>query len=331
LNSTYTVSDHPRVGLITNPYSRRNRAGLAALEAMIAGHRNIIHRVTHCADDVPGVLQDFAEQGIGVVAVNGGDGTTAQVFSGLFEASPFENRPAIVLLPGGTTNMNAADTGMRGNLKQSVAKLCRWSDGEALAVERVSRPILRVEGAVGQRALYGMFFGAGTIIRGIEYCHNRVHRVGLVDEIGPGVALLRALWGILRGDPRFAAPVTAGIRLEEQRQPRETRLVILLITSLERLFLGMRPWWGPEQRPLHCTWVQQSAKHLLRQIPGLLRGKPRTGTTPQNGYFSHNTAQIELSMDTNFTIDGELYQASRAHGPIRIDAAGELEFLKIGP
>lgn len=292
---------------------------------------NIDHYITQSADEVPLALRRFSEQGVGVVAINGGDGTTAQVFSAILDASPFETQPAVVLLPGGTTNMNAADVGLRGNLKQSVDRLCRWSDGEALPVERLSRPILHISGAVGQGTLYGMFFGAGAIIiGGIEHCTSQIHRMGITDEIGPGVTLLRAVWGVLRGDPQFAAPITAHIRIEGQAEVAQRQLAILLITSLERLFLGIHPWWGREPLPLHSTWVEKSAPGLVRKLAGLLRGKPGAGATAENGYFSHNVRQLELDMDASFTIDGELYQASREHGPICIGQGGNIEFLKIG-
>jgi len=198
LNFTDTAINRPHIGLITNPYSRRNRAALADVEAIVAAHAGVHHRITQSIDDVRSTLREFAGQGVNVVAINGGDGTTAQVFGALLDTSPFAKQPAVVLLPGGTTNMNAADAGMRGNLKQAVEKLCRWSTGETCAVERLSRAILRIDGAIGQEALYGMFFGTGSIIiNGIEHCTSQVHRIGLTDEIGPGVTLLRAVWGIL--------------------------------------------------------------------------------------------------------------------------------------
>ncbi|VAW80563.1 FIG00480695: hypothetical protein [hydrothermal vent metagenome] len=331
MNSTQPPNDRPRIGLITNPHSRRNRAALADVEAMLKAHNNIRHYITRSEDEISLALQTFSEQDVQIVAINGGDGTTTQIFAALLNASPFDVPPTVVLLPGGTTNMNAADTGMRGKLKASIRLLCRWSDGETIRTQELYRPILRVDGAIGHDALYGMFFGAGTIIRGIEYCKTRVHRVGLINEIGPGVALLRALWGILCGDPKFAAPVDAYIRLAERGDAPERQLVILLVSSLERLFLGMRPWWGSEQQPLHCTWVQKPTYKLLRKLPGLLRGKPPASATPENGYFSHNTLQIELDMDATFTIDGELFQASREHGPIRVSHGGAIKFLKIGP
>lgn len=331
MNSTYLANDRPRVGLITNPHSRRNRNGLAGIEAIIAARGDVRHRITQSVDDVRVALQEFAEQGVGVVAINGGDGTTAQVFGALLDASPFSTQPAVVLLPGGTTNMNAADAGMRGSLKKSVESLCRWSEGEDLPVEHLSRPILRVDGALGQDALYGMFFGAGSIIiGGIEHCTSQIHRIGLRDEIGPGVTLLRAVWGILRGDPQFAAPIDVTLRVDEQGEAAQKQLAILLVTSLERLFLGMHPWWGHEQQALHSTWIEKSARGLLRKLMGLLRGKPGAGATPENGYISHNTRQLELDMDATFTIDGELYQASREHGPIRVSHGGDIKFLKIG-
>jgi len=115
LNSSHPAKP-PTIGLITNPHSRRNRAHLASVEAIVANHPHIHHQVTQDGGDIPRALQDFAQQGVDVLAINGGDGTTSRVFTELFSDNPFTGYPSVILLPGGTTNMNVGDVGLRGNL-----------------------------------------------------------------------------------------------------------------------------------------------------------------------------------------------------------------------
>jgi len=153
------MRQYTSIGLISNPHSRRNRSQLATIETIVANHPNILHHVTQNADEIPLALQEFAQQGVNVLAVNGGDGTTARVFSELIEQRPFARSPSVILLPGGTTNMNVGDVGLRGRLVDAVRRMVNWASGGSGKVERLVRPILRSEGSVDGKIACGMFFG----------------------------------------------------------------------------------------------------------------------------------------------------------------------------
>jgi hypothetical protein len=103
----------------------------------------------------------------------------------------------------------------------------------------------------------------------------------------------------------------------------------MIVSSLERLFLGLHPFWGQEAAALHCTWIQKPTRKVLRAFPSLVRGRPNRHVTPENGYFSHNADTIRLWMDGLFTLDGEMHRASTDHGPVIISSAGTLNFLRI--
>ena len=318
------------VGLISNPNSRRNRAGLREVERIVANRPAIHHRITGAPGDIAGILDEFARLGVDTLAVNGGDGTTAHVFTELLSGGAFAQLPDMLLLPGGTTNMNAADVGLRGSLPDSVRRLAAWADGDDSGSERIARPVLRVDGACGERALYGMFFGAGTIVDAIEYCHANIHSLGIRDELAPGLAVVRALWGILRNDTRFAQPTAMEIDLDDRRADNTRPVVQLLVTSLQRLFLGLTPWWDTAARELHCTWMEHPSRRLLRAFPALLRGKPNRHVNADNGYFSHNADRICLTFDGTFTLDGEMHRAERGRGPLTLSNGGTLGFVRIG-
>jgi len=321
---------HPAIGLITNPHSRRNRAHPDMVQSIVANHPHIHHQVTRNGDDILRVLQDFAEQGVDVLAINGGDGTTSQVFSELFNNAPFIRLPSVILLPGGTTNMNAGDVGLRGGLKNTLCRMVDWADTGKGQLQRLRRSILRVEGSLDGKTTYGMAFGAGTVIRGIEYCHSNVHRMGIKNELGPGLVTLRTIWGMARKEPYFSDPTPTRIELDGVPDPRVRDMVLITINSLHRLFLGIRPHWGSEDAPLHCTWVQKPARKVIRAFFAVLRGKPNRHVTPENGYFSHNAQKIQLWLDGSFALDGEIYQASAQQGPVTVSNGGDIEFIRIG-
>jgi diacylglycerol kinase (ATP) len=318
-----------KTGLITNPHSRRNRHQLSALNAIVADHPGILHRIAEGPNQIIDVLREFAAAQVSVLAINGGDGTSARVFTELLEKRPFDSLPAVILLPGGTTNANANDVGLRGDLRRAASTLAAWASGEDRREQRVKRAILRVQNATGGEPLCGMFFGAGSVVRGIEYCHSAFHGRGIGHTIGPGVAILRVLWGVHRNEPRFATPTDMRLELGATRDTATREVLLMIITSLDRLILGMRPYWGREKGSLHCTWIEQPARSLMRLFPSVLRGAPAARATPEHGYFSHNSGRIRLWFDGGFTLDGEMHQASLDTSPLTISNGAELEFLRI--
>jgi diacylglycerol kinase (ATP) len=319
---------HP-VGLISNPHSGRNRKHLRAIERIVANHPRVHHCPTTGSADVPAALSALADRGVEVIAINGGDGTVARVLTHLLEDAPFERLPLIALLPGGTTNMNAGDVGLRGGLVKAVRRLCRWADDDRIEGRLLRRAILRVYPGTGQSATYGMFFGTGAIIHGIEYCRASIHTKGVASEIGPGLAMARTLWGIARGDRRFARPVAVSVALDDAPPAPAEDILILLVCSLERLFLGIRPYWGKENAPLHVSLIRAGADRLLRNLPALLRGRTGPHADGAGGYQSRNVARISLTLDGPWTLDGELYQASRAAGPVTISDGGPVTFIRL--
>jgi hypothetical protein len=317
------------IGLLTNPNSHRNRGQAGQIQAIVANHPAIDHQITASAAAIGPALQAFADRGIGVLAINGGDGTAARVFAELFEQAPFQRLPAVILLPGGTTNMNAGDVGMQGKLVKALKRLADWSDHPERGAETLSRAVLRADGAVDGKPAYGMFFGAGTIISGIDYCKAHIHTLGIRDELAPGVVMLRTIWGIARKEPYFSEPTATRIELDGRTDTHVRPVIQLIVSSLERLFLGLHPFWGQEAAPLHCTWIEKPTRKVLRAFPSVVRGRPNRHATPENGYFSHNAQQIRLWMDGLFTLDGEMHAASRECGPVTITTGGTLNFLRI--
>jgi len=319
----------PSIGLISNANSRRNQSKLARVESIVANHPRIHHRATRQEEEISGVLEEFSRLGVEFLAINGGDGTTARVFASLLENRIFTQQPRVILLPGGTTNMNVGDVGLKGSLVNGVQRMAAWAlQGEGNTALQ-TRPIIRVAGASDGKVAYGMFFGAGTIISGIEYCKEKIHTRGIRDELAPGLVALRTIWGMARKEPYFSNPTSMDIVLDDRDILADRPVIQLLITSLERLFLGLRPYWGKEQGVLHGTWVEKPTKKLLRAFPSLLRGKENPHVIPANGYFSHNADRIELHMDGLFTLDGEMHPASREYGPLHISNGGTIEFMRI--
>ncbi|RLA53955.1 MAG: hypothetical protein DRR42_03215 [Gammaproteobacteria bacterium] len=315
------------VGLICNPNSGRNKKHLRRIEEIVKQCTNIHYVPTASEHDIPVALKCFTELGIDVLAINGGDGTVAHVLTHLLGNQQFEKLPALVLLPGGTTNMNVGDVGVPGRIIQVVDKLTQWSRGDIPTGATETRPILQVTPGNGSLPLYGMLFGSGAIIQAIEYWHSRVKRSGFRDEFSSGLAMVRTLWGLVRRDPRFSKPVHMVI-VFENGDNLELDAMLIAVSSMRRVFLNFSPFWGKESGALHMTVIRDGAKHFLRAVPSVFRGRPNRLVTPESGYHSHNLDSISLLMSGSFTMDGEIYHVTDDNGPVIIRRYCDLSFIR---
>lgn len=314
-------------GMITNPRSGGNRKGRDRIRAFLAKNPQIHHDEAVTPAEVRAVLVAFAARGVDLLIVNGGDGTVQAVLTALYGQAAFARPPILALLRAGTTSMLARDVGIQGNSLAGLAKITTWA-AETTGPTRGGiheRPILQIRQRADLTPLCGMFFGLGAIPRGIDLCHRRMNPQGLRGELMPGLILARLVWAVLTGNEKLLPPTEVEIRCDEVAAQR-VRCLFTLVSTLERLFLGLRPYWGEEDAALHLTAMLPQPRHLLRNLPSILHGQRTAGLSPQNGYFSHNAQRIILDFTGRFTLDGELFEAE---APLIIETVGPARFLRI--
>jgi len=319
----------PRVGVLINPLSGGNRSGLGAIRLAVSEYPQVSRCDVRTPQEVGEALRDFACKEINLVVVNGGDGTVQAVLTALFDRKPFDTLPLLTVLQSGTTSMTARDVGFRGSQAKALGRLLHWSQfggGEPVILQR---PVLKVQ-APGHPTRYGMFFGAAGIYQGIQYFHRNVNSMGLRGEVGPGVTIARYLWAIARGDRHFLTEVPMAVGLD-QHPLRQFDGLAVLVSTLERLFLGVHPFWGTESGPLHYTAVRARPQRLLAALPAILRGRGGRHGTAGNGFFSHNAHEIRLHFDSGFTLDGQLYTPANRRVPVVIQHGGTASFLHLSP
>lgn len=312
------------VGLISNPASGHNRGQFAALQQRISDQPRIHHIVTQSAGDIMPALTQFHERGIGVLGINGGDGTASAVLGSMLESGLFPQPPRIVLLPGGTANMNAGDIGARGSLAKAVERFCLWAGAEAPAGHKTARrALLEVRRAGEDQVHHGMFLGGGAVMQGTEYAHQEVHSRGLRDDFSLALTTLRTVWGVLRDDPRFNRHVTLDLALNDADPVRYDTL-ILAISTLERLAFGMRPFWASGPGAIRLTLMEQGCSKFGRTFFSIVRGRPNKNAVPASGYRSHNADRLTLNLQGKLNLDGEVLEVD---GSVEVSASPPLEFL----
>ncbi|MBB5348694.1 hypothetical protein JWG42_07695 [Desulfoprunum benzoelyticum] len=321
------IEETVRIGILYNPLSGRNRRAPDALPRFISGQAQILMTEVRTPREVHDALTEFARQNVGMVVISGGDGTVQATLTELFTRSPFATCPQLVVLAAGTTNMIAGDVGLRGDQHRALLRLFDWARTGRGRIVRVERPLLRLQ-VPGHEVKFGMFFGAAIISQGIDYYQQNLHNQGLHGVVGIGLTLCRYLWAAVRHSNRrmTTTPMTVGI---DGQPPRRENFLLFLVTTLDRLFFGMRPFWGGGQGPLRYTAVRTQSPYLLQVLPMLARGRKCLRGTPENGYFSGNVNEIRLFTDSSVALDGELYTPDTMQEPTVLQCGGRATFLRI--
>lgn len=285
------------------------------------------HHEVKTPAEIAAALVELGQTKVGVVVVNGGDGTAQAVLSALFKRQLFETLPLLAVLPSGTTNVIARNVGLRGNRIRALQTLLDWASSSKQDVPCIQHPVLRVQISRDRDPLFGMCFSAAASVKATQYYHDKLHGLQLPGELGPGLALARFLIGLVRGDSDVLRPVPITVALNG-RPAEQCDCLALLISTLEQSMLGLRPYWGSESGPLHYTAIAARPKHALRVLPFLLLGRKTAYATPQHGYFSHNVDEVRLHMESGFVLDGELFEPSRQAEPVVVSHAGFAPFVR---
>ncbi|MBN2231259.1 MAG: hypothetical protein JW781_00355 [Deltaproteobacteria bacterium] len=313
--------------MLTNPRSGGNRrndgrvAGLLA--ARLPAARHVLART---AGEIEHALDEFRRAGIDLLVINGGDGTVQAALTHIYAvAAPGSWRPDLALLRAGTASMLARDAGLAGSPPAAAAQLAAalTEGGKPGRLHVVERHVLRVEHHPEKPPQCGMFFGCGAVCRGIDLCHGSLNRAGIRGELMPGLIMLRQLIDLARGRPDRLGPVRAGGMIDARPLPASSWLLIVAAT-LRRLVLGMYPFWGTPEAPLHLTAIETRAPHLLRRAGRIMRGRPDVSMTPAHGFHSAAGKRMELDFTGDFTLDGEIYTAA---GSLTATTTGPARFL----
>jgi hypothetical protein len=173
-----------------------------------------------------------------------------------------------------------------------------------------------------------MIFGAAVIYQGILFCRRNIHTLGVTGALAPSLTLARFLLGVIRRNRQYASAAPLSIELD-RAAAIQTDFLMVLVSTVDRFFLGLRPFWGEETGPLHFTAIADRAQHLMRVLPSMARGHACRLRTPQNGYFSHNANEVRLKLDSGFMLDGELHPVGPDTQEVVLNSGGQATFLRL--
>ncbi|MBL4788238.1 MAG: hypothetical protein JKY60_04065 [Kordiimonadaceae bacterium] len=293
----------PLVAIISNPLSSTNAVGMEAVRALVEASANVVHFELNGIDTVDEALALFGKANPAMLIINGGDGTIGAVLASILYKNHFTKVPPIAFLPGGKTNMTAADFGAKGKPTKVLEKLLKIARENRIEESLQSRNLIEMDLGDGELPRVGTFFGAAGIVKGIFWCRENAYSRGVPNGLAHIVPLVGAALGIgkfkdlLISDP-MAINVPGHGRMSGQYSA-------VITTTLNKLLLGLKPY-GPEgEGGLRFAAVEIGGKNFFRAIKGLIFGA--FGKKSIEGTHVRKGDEVRIEGTDPVTLDGEIY------------------------
>ncbi len=314
------------IGILSNPLSGRVKKDISRIREISASITGGIYREASNQLQFEAVLEEFGRKNINVLVIIAGDGTVHGILSLIFNQHVFQSLPVMAIVPAGTTNMTAKDFKMSGKPTKVLLKLKHILTGLP-PYSCFAHPVLCIKNG-DELPQYGMFFGAAIIAEGVEYFQKRVRGLGITGERASGIVLLRYLFSLMfcrHEDTRKDSGISAEDGMETYD---DENYMAIFATCLNRLLLGMRPYWGREQHPIHVTLVKKGPIKLWRSILPLMMGRG-AGLSKTDGYISQNLSELNLKIKGAYVIDGEIYIADQNKSIIQITMNKSISIIDV--
>ena len=317
-----------RAGLISNPLSQRNRQRQPAMRDAVAGYFDLLHAELDSVHATADVLRDFARREVGLLIVSGGDGTVQKILTELLNGREFDPLPRIAVLPGGMTNLIAADVGLQGDPVQSLIKLCRVASDPAIERESLERHVLSLQRTPGEPPIHGMFLGTAAFYHAVMMARQQVHPTGAKHDLALAMGLALALFRLMTGWAG-SSPLSRGERMAVELDGRAAapeEYLLFLATTLERLVLGLMPFWGEGSGGVRYTSIGFPPQRPWRALFPVIRGRPRPWMAAR-GYQSGWIGECRLSLQCPIVFDGEIFTPEPGT-PVTLRADRRVTFLR---
>ena len=316
-------------GLLINPLSGKQSGLGLKLADRLRSSADVHIRILENFTDLPRFVDDFASAGIKTLFISSGDGTVQEIQTRLAEDGLFETLPRLSLLPHGTTNLTAADLGFHHRSIEAQAAFITAHAKTGQAEDLRRRHSLRIANPADGKTRHGMFLGTGAVWKATLFCQDAVHRTGLKGDWATFATLAAAVarFAFTPGDPdnpeRIDRPYPMAITSDGTEYAAGGEL-LFLATTLDRLILNTRPFWGRKQAPIRASIFPYPPPNLLRWLYPTLYGSEDRAMPA--GCTSFSTGAIDIATDCPFVLDGEFFDPP-ADEPLHIETGPKFTYV----
>jgi len=320
VSSTYKF----KTGLLLNPHSGKAKKCLKEIRKLILKLPGVDFREAANQKAINQATEYFIEQKMELVVIIGGDGTVRAVLNHYFSRSNISSSPQFLVVPGGTTNMTAKDIGVFGSPIKTLKQLNSLILGEHSGTV-VNKSVLRISQDT-RPDVYGMFFGIGIITVGTKFFRKHVKSLGITGEFASFIAIINLAFKLLVSRKnKYSDPINVQFDCDPSNT-HQLSCLLLFVSTLDRLLFGVRPYWGIQHEPLHCTYIKKCSSNFWRSVFGIILNNSRP-LMEEDGYYSSNNKNLSLLIDGDFVVDGEIFYADSNHGALHLSPTEPVSFI----
>jgi diacylglycerol kinase family enzyme len=307
-----------KIGIITNPHSKLNKRNpeRQRLLAYIAGDQGRLE-ITNSLEDLDRAAAEFCKQGVGIVAINGGDGTISRTISALIHAYDKKPLPRLMILKGGTINVLATNLGIIDRPELTLYKLIE-AQADGTDLQTVKFRTLKIGN------MYGFLFGNGVVANYLkEFYKNKTGASGAVYLI------IKLCLYYLFNRSKFSKIVHSQkyeIKSFEDSEYRPIESVAIMASTVEKMPLGARMFPQAKTYPnkFQAFILNMKSQELVWKLP-LIMLKNKEGQFLGKLNFCTSGLEIKSSAPQLYTLDGELLETEG--NALRVELGPELSFI----
>lgn len=314
-----------RVGLIVNPLSGKQSGKGLALAEKLGGDPSMTVRVLERFEQIGAFVDDMARDNVSDLFISSGDGTIQEILTHIAERKPFRQPPRLALLPHGTTNLTAADLGLRIRSIDQQAGFMRGLNFTDLR----NRPTIRCANPGDGKVRHGMFVGGGAVAAGTLFCQQAFNAKGVKGNWATFATLAGAVAKSVftRPDPldgtRLDRPFDITVDANGRRYA-EGQQLLQMSTTLDKLVLNTRPYWGGKTGSIRTSVFPYPVPSVLRWLLPVMYGGENRKAPPRSVSFC--SEELLVASKDVFVIDGEFF-APPTDEPLRLEAGPVFTYI----
>jgi diacylglycerol kinase (ATP) len=315
-----------RAGVLINPKAGRGNGKGVALAEKLSGANHVSVRLLEDFTRLTPYLYELANEDVSDLFISAGDGTIQAILTLLAEKPIFKSTPNICLLPHGTTNLTSIDLGFQHRNIAAQANFIKQLELKNLR----TRPTLRILNARDGAIRHGMTIGIGAAAEGTRFTQQAFNDKGVHGSMAAfrtiGGSVTRSLFTKANPDDltRLDRPYPIKIRYNGETLCEGPQLM-LVATTLEKMFLKSNPFWGENNGPIRTSIFPYPVPNLVRWLlPIMYGGKNRK--VPK-GAISFSSKNFEIETTSLVVLDGEFFEPPQ-QSPLKIEAGPEFTFIR---
>lgn len=315
----------PMVAVLSNIKSTTNALDMEKVRQITCSVPNVVHHEISSVDQIDGALALFARTTPSLLVINGGDGTVGAVLGALLYRNPFGVIPPIAVMPGGKTNMTAADLGYKGHPEHVLRKLLTLTIQGNIQNHLTQRNLIELDMKDGDSPKVGTFFGAASVVNSIKWTRKNVYGKNLPNVITHPWAvfmLLMAFMGYIKN-----RHITQSHNLEISMCDGnffKGDYSIVMATTLDKLIVGLKPYKVEDVGGLRFSAIESGYANARRAVAALITR--RWGSHPVEGLHVQHSNEIRMRGHAPVTLDGEIFFPS-ASGEFILRGDRKLTFV----